>query len=223
MDPRKQQGSHKFARAPHFAGPVTEVATVFDDSTIRFNDGACDPAGNLLAGTMAYDGAQARGTMYQLAPNGAATRIFDGVTVSNGLCWTPDRSRAYYVDTPTQRIDVFDWTVRSGLHNRRPFVSIPSAHGQPDGLTVDSDGGVWLALWGGGAVHRYLPSGLLDVVVAVPVPNVTACTFGGSDFDELYITTSRYGDAQSPPPEGAGAVFRARPRVRGMAPLAFGA
>jgi sugar lactone lactonase YvrE len=141
------------------------------------------------------------------------------VTISNGLAWTVDSSFAYYNDTPTGRIDVFDSDLTGELANRRPFVTIDSESGAPDGLTVDAHGGVWTALWGGGAVHHYAPSGVLEDVIEVPARNVTACTFGGEILDELYITTSR--EAADPADRNAGALFRYLPGVRGVAALQF--
>lgn len=135
-------------------------------------------------------------------------QVWDRATVSNGLDWSHDGRTAYYVDTATQRIDVLDYDVASGLTDRRPFVSIDPADGAPDGLTVDRAGGVWIALWGGSCVRRYTAEGRLDLTVEVPVSQVTACTFGGPRLDRLFITTSRHGLPESPQ-LSAGAVLRA--------------
>ena len=149
--------------------------------------------------------------MYQLDPDGATAVVLEGVTISNGLEWSPDGSLAYYVDSPTGRIDVFDYDRERGLIGRRPFVEALSG---PDGLTVDADGGVWVALYAGGAVRRYTPDGVLDEVVEVPVSKATACTFGGPDLDQLFITTSReHLPADAEP--SAGAVFVATPGLCG--------
>jgi len=135
--------------------------------------------------------------------------------VSNGLAWTPDGERAYYVDSPTGRIDELR-THGPDVVERRPFARVD---GTPDGLTLDTEGGVWVALFGGSAVHRYDPSGALDAVVDVPASHPTACTFGGPDLDELWITTS----AQETGADGrSGALYRCTPGVRGREPLAYG-
>ena len=140
--------------------------------------------------------------------------MLDGVTISNGLEWSPDGSRAYYDDTATHRVDVFDYDRDTGLTGRRPFVVLPD-DGNPDGLTVDAEGGVWVALFGSGAVQRYTPDGVLDQVVELPTPQVTACTFGGPELDQLFITTSREGMAPGDDPL-AGCLFRADVGVAGL-------
>jgi sugar lactone lactonase YvrE len=160
---------------------------------------------------MSYTQQPGAGSMYLLHPDGTVDTVDDGFTIPNGLDWTADGTQAYHVDTPTNRIDVLDWDETAGLHNRRPFASVEG--GDPDGLTLDADGGVWVAVWGGHAVHRYAPDGTLSAVVEVPVAKVSACTFGGRDLDELFITTSR---ENMPDPEPtAGAVYSIRPGVRG--------
>ena len=176
------------------------------------NEGGCDPAGTFYCGSMAYDQARGAGALYRLDRDGTAHRVLDEVTVSNGLEWSPDGSLAYYDDTDTHRTDVFDWSPETGLTERRPFVRYVQDE-LPDGLTVDAEGGVWVAFYGGSAVRRYSPEGRLDAVIELPTPQVTACTFGGPDLDELYITTS----AEKPERRSAGrlAVPR-RAGVRGL-------
>ena len=141
--------------------------------------------------------------------------MLQNVTVSNGLEWSPDGSRAYYNDTATHRIDLFDYDGESGLAGRRPFVDLSHEAKRPDGLTVDEQGGVWVALSNGGAVRRYTPHGVLDEVVEVPARKVTACTFGDPDLDQLFITTSREGLEPGDDPL-AGSLFRARVGVTGL-------
>jgi sugar lactone lactonase YvrE len=170
-------------------GTVRPLPPVWSDPGVRMNEGGCDPNGRFYCGSMAYDARSGAGSLYRLDPDGSVRVVLTDVTISNGLEWSPDGSLAYYVDTPTGRVDVFDYDVESGLTGRRPFAR-PEGGGHPDGLTVDADGGVWVALYGGSAVHRYRPSGELDEVVEVPTPKVTACTLGGPDLRRLYITTS---------------------------------
>src|SRR5690606_38874833 len=112
------------------------------------------------------------------------------VTISNGLDWAPDGATAYYTDTETNRVDRFGYDAMNGLTNRRTFVDVTGI-GRPDGLTVDSEGGVWVALNTSGTVRRYTPDGRLDEIIEVPAQTVTACTLGGERLDELFITTSR--------------------------------
>ncbi|ABW14042.1 SMP-30/Gluconolaconase/LRE domain protein [Parafrankia sp. EAN1pec] len=185
------------------------------DAGVRMNDGGCDPDGRFYCGSMAYAETAGAGSLYRLAPDGTVSVVLTGVTVSNGLAWSPDGARAYYVDSPTSRVDVFDYDSERGLSNRRTLLTVSADGGAPDGLTVDADGYLWVALWGGGAVRRYSPAGRLDGIVPLPVPRVTACTFGGDRLDTLYITTSQVGTDLTRYP-AAGAVFALAPGVRGQ-------
>ena len=164
----------------------------------RANDAAVAPDGSLWAGTMRYDEAPGGGTLSRITGDGTHRTVLDDVAVSNGTGWSPDGRLMYYIDSPTRRVDVFDH--ESGrLSDRRPFAVIEDGAGFPDGLTVDADGCVWVALWDGGAVRRYTPDGGLDQVITLPAPRVTACAFGGPDLTDLYITTARVGlDAPHP-------------------------
>jgi sugar lactone lactonase YvrE len=179
------------------------------------NEGGCDPDGRFYCGSMPYDEKSPVGKVYRLDPSGEVSVVLEGVTISNGFAFSPDNSIAYYVDTPTRRIDAFDYDPEKGLTNRRTAVAIPEEAGGPDGLTVDSQGYIWLALFGGSAVRRYAPDGRLDGVIELPTSQITACTFGGPDLDKLYITTSQH--ALEPGSQAlAGALFVADVGVRGM-------
>lgn len=195
-------------------GAVETLPELWDDERVRMNDGATDPEGRFYCGSMAYDATPGAGRLYRLDADGSVSVVLESVTISNGLGWSPDLETAYYVDSPTYRIDAFD----ADLTGRRAFVEVRD--GMPDGLAVDREGGVWVALWGGSAVHRYAPAGTLDAVLELPVTQVTACAFGGPDLDELYITTSRQEVAEGEQP-AAGSVFRARPGVVGLPVVAF--
>ena len=156
---------------------------------LRSNDGACDAAGRFWIGTMDLDETPGAGALYRY--DGRLERVLDEVTLSNGIGWTRDDTRMYYIDSPVQRVDIFDFEVASGrIDDRRPFVSIDESEGIPDGLTVDDEGGVWVALYGGSCVHRYDESGRLDAVLEVPALNVTSCCFGGDDGRSLFVTTA---------------------------------
>jgi sugar lactone lactonase YvrE len=160
----------------------------------RANDAAVDAAGTLWAGTMRYDEAPGGGTLARFLPDGTVTRVLDDVAVSNGTDWSPDGTLMYYVDSPTRRVDVFDADPATGeVRKRRTFAEIEDGAGFPDGLTVDAEGCVWVALWEGGAVRRYTPDGKLDRVVEVPAARTTACAFGGPRLTDLYITTATVG------------------------------
>lgn len=196
-------------------GTITALDPLWDHDRVRMNEGACDPQGCFYCGSMAYDRSPGAGSLHRLDPDGSVHVVLEAVTISNGLDWTPDGTRACYNDTETLRVDVFDHDPDRGLSDRRPFVVIDDGGGRPDGLTVDAEGGVWVALNKGGAVRRYLPDGSLDAVVEVPVRQVTACTFGGERLDQLYITTSRENlDPDDEP--AAGSLFRADVGVVGQ-------
>jgi sugar lactone lactonase YvrE len=196
-------------------GSLRPLDPLWSQSALRMNEGACDPDGRFYCGSMACDRQVGAGRMYRLDPDRSVRVVLKDLTLSNGLDWSPDGSRAYYIDSHTQAVDVFDYDLDGGLTGRRPFVSIDRDDGHPDGLTVDRDGGVWVAVIYGGQVRRYDPAGVLDEVVEVASRKVTACTFGGPRLDELFITTSRLNVA---PDEDrlAGSVFRAAVGVQGL-------
>jgi sugar lactone lactonase YvrE len=193
-------------------GTLTELGELWTEMNLRMNEGASDPDGRFYCGSMAYDKRPGAGALYRLDPDRSVHVVLENVTVSNGLDWSPDGSLAYYNDTDTYRTDVFDYDTDAGLTRRRPFAEIP---GRPDGLTVDAEGGVWVALSDGGQVRRYTAEGALDAVIELPVTKVTACAFGGPRLEQLFITTSREGLAATAEPH-AGALFRAVPGVAGV-------
>ncbi|WP_407554245.1 SMP-30/gluconolactonase/LRE family protein [Streptomyces sp. Pv4-95] len=170
----------------------------------RGNDAGVAPDGSLWAGTMRYDEAPGGGTLIRVAPDGRATPQLTGVTVSNGIGWSPDGGRMYYIDSPTRRVDVFDVGPDGEVAGRRPFVTVEEGAGFPDGLTVDAAGCVWVALWDGAALRRYAPDGRLDRVVDLPVRRPTACAFGGRGLTDLYVTSASEGVA---PGGAAGALL----------------
>lgn len=196
-------------------GEITHRPPLWPQGELRMNEGACDPAGNFWCGSMAYDRAAGAASLWRLDPEGNATRMLDDLTISNGLCWSADGSTAWYNDTETYTISVFDWSLEEGLFNRRVFVDLRDDMVRPDGLTLDAEGGVWIGLSNSSAVRRYDAAGVLSEVIDLPVTKVTACTFGGDNLDQLFITTSREGlpDDEEPP---AGSLFLAVPGVRGL-------
>ncbi len=197
---------------------LTSGPELWTDTGIRSNEGGCAPDGAFYLGTMAYDETPGAGTVHRIDPSGAVTTAFGNVTVSNGLGWSPDGTRAYYVDTDTGRIDVFDWSGDDGMIGRRAWADVP---GGPDGLTVDAEGGVWVATYRTGEVRRYDADGCLDAVVDLPVRRATAVAFTGAGLDQLIVTTSRLG--LDDPGPGDGALFGiADPGVRGLPVLEFG-
>jgi sugar lactone lactonase YvrE len=208
-----------FARLDLDAQRIEMLASVeADRSENRMNDGACDAAGRFWAGTMALDLKSPTGTLYRLDPDRSVHAMVSGVTVSNGVDWSLDGRRMYYVDSPTRRVDVFDFDAATGsIANRRRLAEIREGAGFPDGLTVDAEGCVWVALWGGSALHRYDPDGRLERVVPLPVLHPTSCAFGGPALDELYVTSASCElspDEKRAQPQ-AGGLFRLRPGVAG--------
>ena len=194
------------------AGAIRELAQPeAGRTTVRMNDGACDAQGRFWAGTMAYDEAPGAGALYRLEVDGSCTTVLTDLTISNGIGWSPDGATMYLADSGTGRVDAFDFEATSGdITWRRTVVLIDEPGVVPDGLTVDEDGGIWVALWGGGAVRRYGPDGELLTVVPLPVDRPTSCAFGGRDRSTLFVTTARHGldeAALSRQPQ-AGHVFR---------------
>ena len=171
----------------------------------RMNDGGCDRQGRFYCGSMGNEAESGAGVLWRLDPGGEASRALSDLTVPNGLVWSMDGSRAFHIDTPRGSVDVLQHDAGSGtLSERRPLVKV--AAGSPDGMAMDAEGGLWVALWGGSAVHRYSPDGELTEVVEVDAVQVSSCAFGGPGDSHLYITTSRQGlDADEDP--AAGAVF----------------
>ncbi len=201
---------------------IVEVET--EEAGTRMNDGFVDPSGRFWAGTMSLVRQPERGALYRLDPDGTAHRILSPVATSNGIDWSPDGRLMYYVDTGTRRIDVFNFDSASGLpRERRPFVDLAGDDGRPDGLGVDAEGAIWVALWEGGAVRRYTPEGRLDRVIDLPAALTTKCAFGGPSLTDLYVTTASRGldaAARRRQPH-AGGLFRLRGAGRGQTPRRF--
>jgi sugar lactone lactonase YvrE len=192
--------------------------------TNRANDGYCDPRGRLWVGTMAFDQSAEAGSLYCVYPDLAVEQAIPNTTTSNGIDWSPDGRFMYFADTALGRVDRFSFDVESGrVRDRKPFITVPREEGQPDGLTIDSGGDLWLALWGGSAVRRYSSEGELKEVIAVPASRVTSVAFGNPELDTLFITTAR--SVRSPQEAAAephaGSMFALRPGAIGLAPTPF--
>jgi sugar lactone lactonase YvrE len=199
------------------------LAQIGDADEVRFNDGAVDAAGRFWIGTAALDDSPGRGTLYRSDSEGMAPMLAP-VSISNGIDWTLDGTQMYYVDSTAQRIDVFDFDAAAGtISGRHTFAEIDPVDGAPDGLTVDAEGHVWLALWDGWALRRYRPDGTLERVVDLPVSNVTSCAFGGDDLGDLYVTSASKGlsEAELRAQPHAGGLFMLRPGVTGRPPNRF--
>ncbi|HEY6425258.1 MAG TPA: SMP-30/gluconolactonase/LRE family protein [Pseudonocardiaceae bacterium] len=193
-------GGYVLAAGPGFlhvddAGMVGELAQPeAGHPDVRMNDGACDPQGRFWAGTVAYDETPGAGCLYRLELDGRCTQVLTGLTISNGIGWSPDGTTMYLADSGTGEISAFDFDPATGeLGHRRTVVHITAANAVPDGLTVDHDGGIWVALWDGGALVRYHPDGSLLATVPLPVDRPTSCAFGGIGEGTLFVTTAREG------------------------------
>lgn len=189
-----------------------------DGDDVRFNDGKTDPQGRFWAGKMSEKPANC---LYRIDPDKSIHRMESGITVSNGLGWSPDHSTFYYTDSPARTIYAYDFDPAAGaISNRRIFARIPDAprEGLPDGLAVDVEGYIWSARWGGWKVVRYAPDGSVDREIPMPVEFPTSCAFGGADLDELYFTSAwievKPEDRAIQP--WAGDVFRLKTHVRGF-------
>jgi len=195
-----------------------------DRPHMRINDGRADAAGRVWAGTMGITDQQPEGALYRLDGDWSVTAEIEGLTIPNGIGWSPDSKTMYFTDTTSGRIDAFDYDLESGgIGEPRPFIEIPAEAGMPDGFTVDCEGCVWVALWGGGAVRRYTPAGELDAIVEVPAPQTTSCVFGGPDRRDLYLTSARLDLTEQQLAEypRSGQVFVCRPGVEGQPTASF--
>jgi sugar lactone lactonase YvrE len=190
---------------------------------MRMNDGKCDARGRFWAGSMAFDKVDGAGSLYRLDPDLVLTTVLTDVTISNGLAWSDDGATMYYIDTPTQRIDRFRVTPDGALADRTPVASV--ADGFPDGMCIDVEGCLWVALWGASAVHRYSPDGDLLAVVDVDAPQVSSCAFGGPGLSTLFITTSQEGmdDARRASDPHSGRLFCVDVEPCGRPAAPFGA
>jgi sugar lactone lactonase YvrE len=193
----------------------------------RMNDGKCDSAGRFWAGTMAYDFTPGVAALYRLDPDFTVTTVLTGITLSNGLDWTDDDRTMYYIDSLAHGVDAFDFDAPSGaIGRRRRLIDIasdptaPTGETLPDGMTLDAEGFLWVAIFGASEVRRYSPQGALDCTVELPVCAATSCAFGGEDLADLYITSNVVFDDSREPL--AGALFRCTPGVRGRPARLFG-
>ena len=201
-----------------------DVPVERDSRGNRMNDAKCDPVGRLFAGTTAFDFATGAGALYRIDLEWSCEAVVRGVTTSNGTAWAPDGTLMYFIDSATQAVDVFDYDVSTGsCSERRRLVTIEPGDGIPDGMTVDAEGNLWVACFGSGAVRCYAPTGQQVGEITFPVSQVTSCTFGGSDWSELFVTSARYrlSAEQLTAEPLAGATFVCRPGVVGIPASSF--
>ena len=217
----------RFSRLDPVSGQETLIAALDGiPENVRFNDGKCDPAGRLLAGTMDMGAKSPLGALYILESSGAVRVLLKDICISNGLTWSPDYKTFYYIDTLTHRVQAFDYDLEKGeLANGRVVIEVPEALGLPDGMTSDMEGKLWIAMWQGAAVTRWDPnSGELLETIPVPAKNVSSCIFGGPEMNELYITSARQ-DLDQAALEAyplTGGLFRLKTDVQGLPTFLFG-
>jgi sugar lactone lactonase YvrE len=204
---------------------LTHLASLTDEpSNNRFNDGKCDPRGRFLAGTMDMGETDPHGSLYSFDGT-SIKKLLSNVTISNGMAWSPDHKTFYYIDTPTREVRAFDYDLETGaIENPRSAVSIPESFGWPDGMTSDTQGNLWIAMWGGAQVTKWNPeTGQLLEQVPVAAKNVSSCVFGGKDLNELYITSARKGLDKATLKQYplTGGLFRLQTNVEGMPTFEF--
>lgn len=200
------------------------AATEAENTATRMNDGKVDPAGRFWAGTMAFDATAGAGSLYRLEPRGHVERVLTGLSISNGMDWSADRRLMYFIDSPSYSVDVFEYDLGTGgIRERRALCRIGDGDTMPDGMTVDADGYLWVAVWGGSCVLRFAPDGTPAGGVELPASQPTSCAFGGPDLRDLYITTAsrELSPEQRAREPHAGALFVCRPGPQGLPPHRF--
>ena len=191
---------------------TTVIDAIPDELDSRFNDVIADPEGRVFCGTMPAE--KHLGSLYRLDTDGTLTRLLDGIGCSNGMGFSPDRKQMYYTDSPKQEIYLFDYDRDTGsITNQRVFVKVPD--GSPDGMTVDSEGYVWSAIWDGSRLVRYAPDGTEALRIGFPAKKVSSVIFGGEDYTDIYVTTAGGNDREAEG-SGAGALFRLNLGIRGL-------
>jgi len=208
-------------------GAINLLSDVESEMTYnRFNDGKCDPNGNLWIGSMHFEQSSPKANLYKVDPMGKATKMLDSITISNGIVWTQDKTTMYYIDTPTMHIRAFDFDpINSTISNERIAVVVPESLGYPDGMAIDSEDKLWVGLWNGNSVARFDPiTGTLMSKIEVPAHNVTSCSFGGKNFETLYITTASVDMTEEEQKKYplAGSLFEVKPGVKGVEGNFFG-
>jgi sugar lactone lactonase YvrE len=192
---------------------------------LRCNDAKCDPAGRLWVGRLAMDLAPGLGSLLRVDPDLALTTRLEGLTIPNGMGWSPDGGRMYFIDSTWLEVREHPYDTATGtMGEGRPIIRFADDGSVPDGMTVDAEGHLWVARWGAGCVVRVAPDGTVVDRIDLPVSRVSSCTFGGADLDDLYITTARGDDVPATDPAHeplGGALFRCRPGVRGLPAIPF--
>ena len=193
------------------------LADTKEGAGLRFNDGKCDPSGRFWVGSMDRKEKNKLGSLYSWNSIEGLVNREQGVTVSNGMGWSPDNSLFYYIDSPTREVSVYDFDLSTGsINNKRRFISFTEEDGFPDGMTIDKDGRLWIAFWGGSKIMCVNPdSKAIEEVVSFPVSKITSCAFGGEKMDQLFITSAKVQVNEKDEPM-AGKTFVVSPGVKGQ-------
>ncbi len=192
--------------------------------TNRFNDGKCDPVGRLWAGTMEFRGAQNAGALYCLDVDHSVHRRLAPVSISNGIVWSADGRTMYYIDSPLNNVRAYDYDVETGAIDNERIACENEGAGIFDGMAIDAEGTLWIAVYGGWSVKRYDPfSGKLMAEFAMPFSNVTSCAFGGENMEELYVTSAcqQLDEKALAEQPLAGSLVKMDPQSRGVASVAY--
>lgn len=209
----------------------TEELTLINDPEAdlpgnRFNDGKCDPACRFWAGTMAYENRNTQGNLYRMDTDLSVHKMLGGIGISNGIIWSLDHSTMYYIDSPTYTVKAYDYDVDTGdIKNERVIIDVPREVGLPDGMTIDAEGMLWVAHYGGSKVCRWHPErGEILQTITLPASQITACAFGDKDLDTLYITSAaqQLTDAMWRQQPQAGGLFSVKPGCQGVRSFKFG-
>lgn len=186
----------------------------------RLNDGKCDPSGRFWVGSMHLEQKQGHAKLFNINNSGALNMQIDSVTISNGIVWTSDKTKMYYIDTPTSEIKVYDYDDDTGtISNAKIVVKIPESLGYPDGMAIDENDMLWVGMWNGNAVIQFNPNtGKVIQKIEVPAHNITSCAFGGKDLKTLYITSARVDMTEEELKKYplSGSVFKVIPGVKGV-------
>jgi len=214
----------------YFADPASKSLEFIRDPEqnepdSRFNDGKCDPAGRFWAGGLNTKGKPGVCALYRLDADCSVHKMLDGVTISNGICWSADAKTMYYIDTPHKKVWAFDYDNETGnIKNRRAAIDTEAEEGHLDGMTMDQNGNLWIAHWGGFKVTCWDPISAKKLnEIHVPCPHVTACAFGGEALKDLYITTAAVDLSQEQLTQYplSGGLFVAAPGVKGVRSFEF--
>lgn len=215
---------HRLALLDLSSGRLTPLVELEGDKPHnRFNDGKCDPQGRFWFGSMSARDQEA--SLYCYTPAGSVTRMETGLTISNGLGWSPDQQTFYLTDSPRQIIYAYDFEPEAGqINHRRVLVDLAAESFYPDGLSVDAEGCLWSAMWDGWCIIRFDPQGREMTRYPLPVQRPTSCCFGNADLGTLYITTASVGlsEAEIEQSFASGDLFCLETEVRGLPSHPFG-